>query len=64
MMIFFFNVMDIEAYLSDFESDLAQLDQYGHNDGSIVLVGGRGFEYGNDQNEIIIDDAVVLWVRK
>jgi hypothetical protein len=49
--------------VEDFEGDLAQLEQYSYNDGSTILVGGRGFEYGNDQNEIIIENATVLWVK-
>jgi len=55
-------IMSYDGFdVTDFTADLAQLEQYNHNDGSIILVGGRGFEYGNDRNEIVIKDAEVLW---
>lgn len=41
---------------------LGELKDRNYQDGQIVLVGGTSQEYGNDQNESIIENAEVLWV--
>lgn len=50
--------------VEDWDYDVREVTEAGYQDGSIILVGGFGFEYGNDPSEIIIEDAVVLWVQK
>ena len=41
-----------------------EVESANYQDGPIILVGGSGKEYGNDENEIIIADPVVLAIIK
>ncbi len=48
--------------VEDFKGDINHLMDGNYQDGSIILVGGCDSEYGNDDKEIIIKDAEVLFV--
>ena len=50
--------------VEDFDYDLDQIKEYAYKNGCIILVGGTGGDYGNDQNETIIENAKVLWVAE
>ena len=48
--------------VDDIQATIDELKQYAIDGGCIVLVGGTSSEYGNDEGEIIISDAVALAV--
>jgi len=59
---------DIDTFMDDEEEILEKLEKAlatlksGYPYSEFIVIGGSDYEYGADENEIIIDDAVVLSV--
>ena len=50
--------------LEDFDFDCEHVIDQGYQEGPLILIGGKTQDFGNDDHEIIISDAVVLAVIK
>ncbi len=55
--------LGINEVEEEFDFLLSELKDNNYQDGSIILVGGTSQEYGNDNGEVVIANAEVLWVK-
>ncbi len=55
--------ISIEADAEDFDFIMSELSERNYQKGSIILVGGTSQKYGNDDDEVIIENAEVIWVK-